>query len=418
VRFNNGTLASVSQIALDDLDKNGVDQSAFIALFDDSTNTIKGTLVFRTSGGDIATFSITGLTDNSGWNQIAVTHVASSGTFANGEDTFIGFTRAGDKGADGEGSGDVIGPASSTDNTVARYNSTTGKLLQGSGVTIDDSNNVGAASLTLTTDLAVAHGGTGASDAAGARSNISAAALGANSDITSLTGLTTDLSVAQGGTGASTFAANGILYGAGTGAIAATAVGTANQVLTSNGSGVAPTFQDAAGGGATTLLTTVNASSASNVQFTSNIDSTYKKYIIVGNSITNSADNTNLSMTFSFNGGSTYQSSLYSMYSIYSDETTSGHSTFRQNETTSSLVMREMRTGTHLNSNFTMEIYNPAYSGYTFHSWKASYPGYLATQVFYQNGSGMLKIAGAVNAIKYAPASGTISGTFKLYGIS
>ena len=251
VRFNNGTLASVSQIALDDLDKNGVDQSAFIALFDDSTNTVKGTLVFRTAGGDVATFNITGLTDNTGWNQIAVTHVASSGTFSNGEDTFIGFTRAGDKGADGEGSGDVTGPGSATDNTVARYNSTTGKLLQGSGVTIDDSNNVGAASLTLTTDLAVAHGGTGSSSASAARAALGAAALGANSDITSLTGLTTDLTVAQGGTGASTFAANGILYGAGTGAVAATAVGTSAQVLTSNGSGVAPTFQDAGGGGRT-----------------------------------------------------------------------------------------------------------------------------------------------------------------------
>lgn len=42
------------------------------------------------------------------------------------------------------GSGDVVGPASSTDNAIARFDSTTGKLLQNSGVTIDDSNNVGA----------------------------------------------------------------------------------------------------------------------------------------------------------------------------------------------------------------------------------------------------------------------------------
>lgn len=40
------------------------------------------------------------------------------------------------------GSGDVVGPASSTDNAVARFDSTTGKLLQNSGVTIDDSNNI------------------------------------------------------------------------------------------------------------------------------------------------------------------------------------------------------------------------------------------------------------------------------------
>jgi hypothetical protein len=103
VRFDNATLASVSAIAIDDLDKNGVDQSAYVALWDDSTNTVKGTLVFRTSGSDIATFNITGLTVNSGWGQVAVTHIASSGTFSDGEDTYIGFSRAGDKGADGTG---------------------------------------------------------------------------------------------------------------------------------------------------------------------------------------------------------------------------------------------------------------------------------------------------------------------------
>ena len=59
-------------------------------------------------------------------------------------------------------------------------------------------------SLTLLTALPVASGGTGATTASGARANLSAAASGANSDITSLTGLTTALSVAQGGSGATT----------------------------------------------------------------------------------------------------------------------------------------------------------------------------------------------------------------------
>lgn len=40
------------------------------------------------------------------------------------------------------GSGDVVGPASSTDNAVARYDSTTGKLLQNSTVICDDSGNL------------------------------------------------------------------------------------------------------------------------------------------------------------------------------------------------------------------------------------------------------------------------------------
>jgi hypothetical protein len=51
------------------------------------------------------------------------------------------------------------------------------------------------------------------------------------------------ISVAFGGTGAQTFTADGILYGNGTSAISATAVGTANYALVSNGTGNAPTFQ-------------------------------------------------------------------------------------------------------------------------------------------------------------------------------
>jgi hypothetical protein len=48
-------------------------------------------------------------------------------------------------------SGDVVGPASATDNAIARYDGTTGKLIQNSGVTIDDSNNVtGVGNLTFT----------------------------------------------------------------------------------------------------------------------------------------------------------------------------------------------------------------------------------------------------------------------------
>jgi len=52
--------------------------------------------------------------------------------------------------------------------------------------------------------LKVAKGGTGAATAGAARTALSAAASGANSDITSLSGLTTALSQAQGGTGTTT----------------------------------------------------------------------------------------------------------------------------------------------------------------------------------------------------------------------
>lgn len=54
----------------------------------------------------------------------------------------------------GGGSGDFVGPGSSTDNAVVRFDSTTGKLGQNSGVIIDDSNNVtGATSVAATSYL-------------------------------------------------------------------------------------------------------------------------------------------------------------------------------------------------------------------------------------------------------------------------
>jgi len=91
--------------------------------------------------------------------------------------------------------------------------------------------------------------------AAIARSKLdSVAASGANSDITSLSGLTTPLSVAQGGIGAATLGDAGVLVGNGTGAVQATAAGTAGQVLTSNGAGVDPTFQAVSAATVVTLI--------------------------------------------------------------------------------------------------------------------------------------------------------------------
>lgn len=57
--------------------------------------------------------------------------------------------------------------------------------------------------------IPVTAGGTGSTTASGARTNLSAASSGANSDITSITGLTTPLSVLQGGTGVTTSTGTG-----------------------------------------------------------------------------------------------------------------------------------------------------------------------------------------------------------------
>ena len=107
------------------------------------------------------------------------------------------------------------------------------------GIYYCDGTNMVLASdpTTLTTPIVISDGGTGSTTASGARLNlgitsfadaivtattgasvrttISAAASGANSDITSLSGLTTPLSVAQGGTGTATALTTGSVVFAG-----------------------------------------------------------------------------------------------------------------------------------------------------------------------------------------------------------
>ena len=128
----------------------------------------------------------------------------------------------------------VGGPGSSTDNAVARFNGTTGSTIQNSGVIVDDSNNVSgvaaltAGSLALTTDLPVTEGGTGASTAAGARTNLGLV-------------IGTDVQAFDADTGAlAANSTNGLWArtGAGTGS-ARTITGTAAQITVADGDGVA-----------------------------------------------------------------------------------------------------------------------------------------------------------------------------------
>lgn len=63
-----------------------------------------------------------------GTTELSATGTPSSSTYLRGDNTWATIA----------GGGDVVGPSSATDNAIARFDTTTGKLIQNSGVTIDD----------------------------------------------------------------------------------------------------------------------------------------------------------------------------------------------------------------------------------------------------------------------------------------
>tara|TARA_R110000868_G_C10960758_1_gene768472 strand:+ start:3550 stop:6012 length:2463 start_codon:yes stop_codon:yes gene_type:complete len=122
------------------------------------------------------------------------------------------------------------------------------------GLTLTGGPITGSGTLTLGGTLAVVSGGTGGTSASGARLNLAAAGSGANSDITSLSGLTTALSLGQGGTGATT----------------AAGARTALDVPSTGGTGATGTWgisisgNAATAGSATTAASATTASNATN----------------------------------------------------------------------------------------------------------------------------------------------------------
>tara|TARA_R110002167_G_scaffold208577_1_gene412564 strand:+ start:197 stop:964 length:768 start_codon:yes stop_codon:yes gene_type:complete len=77
--------------------------------------------------------------------------------------------------------GDVAGPGSSTDNAIPRFDSTTGKIIQNSGITVDDSN------IMTTAGLITANGG------------ISTTTVSASSLITAIGGVTATAAITANG---------------------------------------------------------------------------------------------------------------------------------------------------------------------------------------------------------------------------
>ena len=99
--FNNGTYASVTKICIDDADANGVTTQADTATWGSSTSTIKGFLhiVDINDSTTYARFKVTAAaSDESGFNELTVVHLASNNTFSAADELSVHFSQSGNTG--------------------------------------------------------------------------------------------------------------------------------------------------------------------------------------------------------------------------------------------------------------------------------------------------------------------------------
>jgi predicted small lipoprotein YifL len=134
-RLNHGTVASVTAIAFDatSADTGNPDVSDFITTWDDSTSTLNGHLIIKKKGtpATFAIYTVGAVTDNTGWLQVALTHVDSNGSWSAADVGYLQFIRLGDKGD--TGSTGSTGATGNSAGLLMAFESATSDSDQGAG---------------------------------------------------------------------------------------------------------------------------------------------------------------------------------------------------------------------------------------------------------------------------------------------
>lgn len=100
-RFNHATIASATQLYVDNLEVGGASLTAWLDALDDSTSAVKGMLYFKgvTTPAAFAVFRVTGVVvDGTGYRKVNLVWVASGGAWTTGNNFAVVFAPSGDAG--------------------------------------------------------------------------------------------------------------------------------------------------------------------------------------------------------------------------------------------------------------------------------------------------------------------------------
>jgi len=196
----------------------------------------------------------------------------------------------------------------------------------------------------------------------------------------------------------------------------AVATGNDGQVLTSTGAGSPPAFENAAagGGGAWTFLSLVTATTATTVDIETTFDDTYHAYVVVASDVFGIGSSLG-DITCQLKIGGSYRTTgNYGHVALL--RYNSGAHYAKLSSNASATIIMDMPTSGTWPSHWVMTTHgDPTITGARK---SVSWQGHSGNSYYGLVGGGSVDTSGALTGIRYEVVSGTLTGKFRLYGIS